>query len=240
MYSFDGRVRYSECDEDGRLSLVSMMNYLQDCSTFHSEELNMGVGWLGEQGLGWILASWLIELDQLPRFGEKIRTSTWCYGIKGLHAQRCFSIEDASGRPVVRADSQWFLFDRNAGKVCRIPESQHCYLTDEPRTDLPPMERKLKLEGEGVKASPILVTKQHLDTNRHVNNAQYVMFALDALAELGHALDVRRITVQYRTMAWLGDKVFPRVYPCEGGYAVELTDGADVTYAIVKLQEAQA
>ena len=57
MYSFDGRVRYSECDGDGRLSLVSMMNYLQDCSTFHSEATGVGLGWLGEQGLGWIVMS---------------------------------------------------------------------------------------------------------------------------------------------------------------------------------------
>ena len=238
MYSFDGRVRYSECDEDGRLSLVSMMNYLQDCSTFHSEATGVGLGWLGEQGLGWILGSWLIEIDELPRFAEKIRTSTWCYSLKGLHAQRCFSFEDSTGRPVVRADSQWFLFDRNAGKVCRIPDSQRVYLSDEPRADLPAMERKIKVEGEGRQASPIQVSEQHLDTNRHVNNAQYVMFALDALAELGHALDVHRIAVQYRTMAWLGDEVHPSVHPCEGGFAVELTDGADVTYAVVKLQEA--
>ena len=31
MYSFEGRIRYSECDEAGRLSLFSLMNYLQDC-----------------------------------------------------------------------------------------------------------------------------------------------------------------------------------------------------------------
>ena len=82
------------------------------------------------------------------------------------------------------------------------------------------------------------MSEQHLDTNRHVNNAQYVMFALDALAELGHALDVHRIAVQYRTMAWLGDKIVPLVHVCEGGYTVELTNGEGATYAVVKLQEA--
>lgn len=238
MYSFDGRVRYSECNEDGRLSLVSMMNYLQDCSTFHSEATEVGLDWLKEQGLGWILGSWLIEIDELPRFAEKIRTNTWCYSLKGLHAQRCFSIEDSTGRPVVRADSQWFLFDRNAGKVCRIPDSQRVYLSDEPRQDLPAMERKIKVDGEGRQASPIQVSEQHLDTNRHVNNAQYVMFALDAIAELGHPLDVHRIAVQYRTMAWLGNKIVPLVHVCEAGYTVELTNGEGATYAVVKLQEA--
>ena len=35
MYSFDSRVRYSECDENGVLALVPMMNYLQDLSLIH-------------------------------------------------------------------------------------------------------------------------------------------------------------------------------------------------------------
>ncbi len=100
------------------------------------------------------------------------------------------------------------------------------------------MERKIKVDGEGRQASPIQVSEQHLDTNRHVNNAQYVMFALDALAELGHPLDVHRIAVQYRTMAWLGNKIVPLVHVCEAGYTVELTNGEGATYAVVKLQEA--
>ena len=34
MYSFDSRVRYSEVDEDRKLSLTGVINYMQDCSTF--------------------------------------------------------------------------------------------------------------------------------------------------------------------------------------------------------------
>ena len=41
MYSFDSRVRYSEVDEDRKLSLTGVINYMQDCSTFQSEDLNM-------------------------------------------------------------------------------------------------------------------------------------------------------------------------------------------------------
>ena len=41
MYTFDSRVRYSETDEEGNLSVVGIMNYLQDCSTFQSEDLKL-------------------------------------------------------------------------------------------------------------------------------------------------------------------------------------------------------
>ena len=236
MYSFEGRVRYSECDENGQLSLVGMMNYLQDCSTFHCEDRASGIRALGEQGLGWILASWQIEVDRLPMFGEKITVNTWCYQMKSLQALRCFTICDEKGAELVRADSQWFVYDLVAGRVCHVPECEQVYLEDTPRAEMPKMDRKLPIEGEGQTTTAITVSEQHLDTNRHVNNAQYVLFAQDALAELGITGELARLDVLYRTMAWPGDTIVPCAHECEGGHVVELTDGAEKTYAIVRLR----
>ena len=39
MYTFTSRVRFSETDENGKLSLAGIMNYLQDCRVFHSEDV---------------------------------------------------------------------------------------------------------------------------------------------------------------------------------------------------------
>ena len=55
MYSFNSRVRYSEVNKDGRLKLVSLLDYFQDCSTFHSEDAGMGTEYLAGQGLAWVL-----------------------------------------------------------------------------------------------------------------------------------------------------------------------------------------
>ena len=43
IYSFDGRVRYSETGENGLLTLPGILNYFQDCSTFQSEEVGLGL-----------------------------------------------------------------------------------------------------------------------------------------------------------------------------------------------------
>ena len=43
MYQFDSRVRYSETDEQGRLSVTGILNYLQDCSTLQSEDIGLGI-----------------------------------------------------------------------------------------------------------------------------------------------------------------------------------------------------
>ena len=56
MYTFDSRVRYSETDEEGNLSVVGIMNYLQDCSTFQSEDLKLGISYLNEEKRAWWLS----------------------------------------------------------------------------------------------------------------------------------------------------------------------------------------
>ena len=236
MYSFSGRVRYSECDETGRLSLVSMVNYLQDCSTFQSVELGEGLGGLSGRGLAWVLANWMIEIDRLPAFGERVTVSTWCYEMSRAHALRNFRIDDEAGSPIVRADSQWFVFDVTRGHAARVPEDQLVYLSDEPRLEMGPLPKRLRTQGEGTPAAAHTVAHCDLDTNHHVNNANYVRFATDALASLGVEAPVGRLQVQYRTMAFAGDEVCPVVSPCEGGWDVRLEGVQGVTFAVVRLQ----
>ena len=53
MYTFDSRIRYSETDETGALSLLGVINYMQDCSTFQSEDIDLkGVETSGKEGHG--------------------------------------------------------------------------------------------------------------------------------------------------------------------------------------------
>lgn len=123
MYTFDSRVRYSETDEEGNLSVVGIMNYLQDCSTFQSEDLKLGISYLNEEKRAWWLSGWQIEILRQPHFGERIRISTWPYGFKGIYGYRNFTIEDEMGNPLVRADSTWFYYDLEKGCPVRVPES---------------------------------------------------------------------------------------------------------------------
>ena len=239
MYAFESRVRYSECDQTGRLSLVSMVNYLQDSSTFQSEELDRGFESLRRRAIAWILATWRIEVERLPRLGERIRVSTWCYDMSRSRALRCFAMADGSGRELVRADSKWFVYDVSSGHVTHVPDDQRIYLSSEPRSQMAPLERHLRPEGEGVVTTASVVRAHNLDTNRHMNNAQYVLLASDAIEELGHAGAVSCVSVLYRRMALLGDVIVPHVSERPGGWDVSLTDDAGESYALVRFEMKQ-
>ena len=77
MYTFDSRIRYSEIDRSGRLSIPAVVDYFQDCSAFQSEELGVGVEYLANKKRAWILNSWQIVLERRPEECEKITVGTW-------------------------------------------------------------------------------------------------------------------------------------------------------------------
>ncbi len=237
MYSFDSRVRYSECADDGRLSVVGLVNYLQDCSTFHSESLGLGLAHMRDNHYAWFLSAWQIVIDEFPRFNDDITVSTWCYGMKRLMASRNFTIRRADGSSCVRADSLWFVYDTEARRPTRIPDSQMPYLTGEPPLDLEETQRRIPVEGDARDASPIVVSEHHLDTNRHVNNAQYISMAIDALDELGVGVEARKIAVQYKTMALLGDTIVPHVHESDRGLVVDLSNESGDTFSVVRLED---
>lgn len=237
MYAFDSRVRYSECDGSGRLSLVSLIDYFQDCSTFQSQELGRGLASLSPRGLAWALTSWHIEVEELPAFGTPVTASTWCYEMTRAHARRNFLLSTADGRTLARADSQWAVFDVVRGRATRVPEDQLVYCTGEDPLDMEPPERRLRPEGTGTPCPELVVRPHSIDTNGHVNNAQYVLFAELALEGLGLRAPTGRVDVNYRAMARLGDVVTPVVYPSGPGWVVDLTAPDGASFALVRFRD---
>lgn len=226
VYSFSSRVRYSEVDESGTLSIYALLNYLQDCSLFQSHELGVGFEHALEVRRRWLLAAWEVEIAHLPYFADEIVVSTWASGFDALYAHRNFTVADAgSGAALVRADSLWFMYDDTLGRPIRPPaeeiEPYRGDLEQDRPLDMPPIHRRIRVEGVGEPAAPLVVTAAHIDTNHHVNNAQYVAMALGVLPEDVGA-HVARLDVQYRRAAVLGDVVCPVVHRCEDGPIVQL------------------
>ena len=235
MYTFDSTVRFSECDESSTLTLVSLINYLQDCSAFHTESLGVGIEFQKERGYAWAITSWRIEIERLPRLCDPITVATFCYDIKGMHALRNYAIFDGSGARLVAADAKYVVFDRSTGKMTRIPESELVYLEDTPRLEMGALEKKILAPGDYTACAPIVISEHQLDYNNHVNNAQYVQMAVDAVPGIAELGVPRAIDVQYRKMAFLGDTVIPRVRIDGSVACIDLSAEDGSSYAIVRL-----
>ena len=53
MYTFDARIRYSEVDSRRRLTVEKLIDYFQDCTTFQSEDLGVGLDFMTARGIAW-------------------------------------------------------------------------------------------------------------------------------------------------------------------------------------------
>lgn len=235
MYTFESRVRYSETDESGLLSVTGMMNYLQDCSTFQSEDLELGISYLKDKNRAWWLNSWHILIDRYPRMGERIRVSTWPYGFKGIFGYRNFTICDEAGAFLVRADSNWFFYDLEKQMPARVTEDEiRGYGHGEEALKLPAAPRKIVLPCSCESREPVSVVRHHLDTNLHVNNAQYVEIAREFLPG---RFAIGQLRVEYKNAAVLGDLIFPRVGRVPEGYVVSLQSKEGNVFANIWLAE---
>lgn len=237
MYEFRSRVRYSETDPKGKLSLTGIINYLQDCSTFQSEAVGLGLDYLNDRHQAWWLSSWQIVIDRYPCLGDEIRIGTWPYDFKGMYGYRNFYIRDMDGNYMVRANSIWFLFDTQAGRPIRAGEDQiRGYGGLEERIPMDYAPRRIALPEEYEEGRPITVARCHLDTNRHVNNAQYVQIAGEYLPD---GIKISELRVEYKKAAYLGDVLIPRISRIQEGYVVALSDSAGNPHAVVWLREEQ-
>lgn len=232
-YEFDGRIRYSEIDHRGTITLPALINYFQDCSIFQSEAIGRGTGRLREEKKAWVLSYWQIIVNRYARLCEKVTTGTFATEFKGLYGYRNFYMNDGSGERIACANSIWVFMDLEKGRPAR-PTAEHIgpYGTCEP-LDMPYEGRKIALPERWETEAPFSVRKYHIDTNEHVNNCQYVQMALEMAPE---DIQVGQARVDYKRSAVLGDMVCPKISKEEGRIVVELCGEDGSPYAIVELK----
>lgn len=234
-FEFDAHVRYSETTHNGTMSLPALIDIFQDCSIFHSEKIGYGPEFLKSEQKAWILTHWHIVVDRYPKLAEQITVGTFASSFKTVSAGRDFYLRSKSGDIIARAHSTWGFMDLAAGKPVR-PAAEHvaAYGLGTP-LEMPKESRKIALPAadELRACDPITVRRDLIDTNEHVNNSQYVRIALSMLPD---EMQPRRVRVDYRRSAVLGDVICPHVAIDPDRTVVLLSDEDGGTYGVVELQ----
>ena len=231
MYSFTSNIRFSEVDSSKRLTLTSLINYFQDCTIFHSESLHAGFEYLEPQHKAWVLSSWQVIIHRLPTFGEKVFVGTWPYNFSSLSGDRNFVLQNEAGENLVVANSFWVFTDTQTGRPSRLdPDYVKLYPMESPLT-MEYAPRKIALPEAYSEEAPFLVTKHHLDTNHHVNNAQYIRMAEDFLPP---SFEVSEFRAEYKKSAKLQDEIHPLVSVSENTCTIVLADAEHKPYTTVQ------
>ncbi len=239
MYTFDSRIRYSEVDKDAYLTIESLIDYFQDCSTFQTQDGPATMEYLKERKIAWVLNSWQIVINRYPRLCEEVTIGTIPYDLKGFFGHRNFFMDTRDGERLAIANSVWTLFDFEKGVPARItPEIVEAYPLEE-RLPMDYGDRKIMVpkEAEVLTGEEILVRSHHLDTNNHVNNGQYIRMAIESLPD--KAIKVTALRAEYKRQALLGDTLLPEIRKVSKNgamtYTINLKDVSNNPVCIVEL-----
>ena len=231
MYQFDSRIRYSEVDKECNLTLTAMMNYFQDCSVAHSESLDRGVRYLSENHMAWVLSSWQICCDNMPRLFDEVTVSTWAYDMKAFYGYRNFTMDRKNGERLAYANSVWVLVDTLTGRPIKVPEDIIDEYGTSPQLEMECSSRKIKVPADMEAGAEMVVPKFFIDSNQHMNNEKYVAIAQELLPA---ECKIKELRVEYKKEAKLGDTIRSSVKKTDEGIVAVLADTEAKPYAVVQ------
>ena len=221
------RIKFSEVGEDERLNIHQLINYFQDCSTFHLTDLNID---LQKMKIGFYMLSWQIELNKLPKLGESVKIVTFMHEGKGAFGYRNYLLYNEQNEVLAYANMSGCFIHTENGSLMKLTKAQHNAYPLGEKLEMDYLPRKI-ITPEFKEVYPeILVSKCHIDIYHHVNNAQYVAIALNYLPQ---DLKYTQLRVEYKQAAKLNDQLIPMTVEENGIYYISLCNEQHQPYVVL-------
>lgn len=175
-------VKSYECDRNGTLRLLTLMNIFQDAADSHASNLGLGMEYCLQHELAWVGSNYHIKITRMPKLHEKITVSSWPAVEKKLGAIREFVIKDEDGEKIITASSQWVLIDFIKKRPVSLRDNLPFYNVIEERALVSDFTRIAELQRSDVEAE-FKVRYDDIDINHHVNNAVYPLWASESVGD---------------------------------------------------------
>lgn len=231
IYEYTTRIRYSEIDKNGTLSIAALLDLFQNSSNFHSEEVGQGFEYLLSINRAWVLSSWQVIINRLPQFNEDVIVQTWSYGIKYTLGFRNFRLITSDGEVLAYANTVWAYIDINTHLPVRCPADIPEKYGTEPPIEMECSNRKITLPENMHKQDDFEVPNYFIDTNDHMNNVKYVLLAQQYLPS---DIKIREIRVEYKKSAQLHDIIHLYTHCSDNIHTIAMLDDDGNTYATVQ------
>lgn len=207
-YSEKFNIRAYEIDSTGRASIISIGNYLQEIAGNHAGILGVSVDKLFKKKLTWVLSRLHFQIDIYPKWRDEITIHTWPSGVHGKFAIRDFEILSSDNKIIGRATTSWMLIDLVKLKPISMPD----FITS---IHLSKKERSLDDNFEKIPgidkinySKKFNVRLSDLDINQHVNNVNYIEWAIESLPlEIRKIYQLSGFEISFRAESKYGDVI---------------------------------
>jgi acyl-ACP thioesterase len=214
MYSYNLKVGYSNTDSSLTMTIPAILDSFEDAATYEAETGPVSMKNLAEMKLVWVLSSWQVVIERRPKLYENIKIITSPYDFKGFLGYRNFWIEGEDGTIDVKASSIWTLLDTEKMRPTKPTEVLLNGYDIRERLDMEYAPRKIAVKGEPSCGESFKIRKYQIDSNKHVNNVEYVKLAMETLP-IDH--EIKEVRVEYKKSAHYGDTLKSLIYNGDDG-----------------------
>lgn len=201
-------VHYYEVDYKKRALVTSIIDYFNDIATIQSEELGIGINYMKENNMAWILYKWDITINKYPLYTDKIIVTTEPCAVKKFYAYRKFSIISQEGEVLANGNSLWLLVDTKKMRPLRV--TQHLIDIygvngcEDEILEIGDIKRLSKKEH----SIDFKVRYSDIDTNGHVNNEKYAAWMIESIPlDIVTNYTLVNIKITYKKETKYGDNI---------------------------------
>lgn len=206
-YIKEFQIPYYDTDKNGIVYPASLLTYMGETSSFHSDALGVGVDELRKNNYGWMLNRWRVKFYKYPKVKDKITVETWTSGFDKFYATREFVIYGTEKNIVGEATTLWIFLDIIKKRPIRIPKEFNGIYNI--------IDEKLlhdffdfNFEFETNTEVDFHVRKTDIDYNNHVNNVKYLNWMLEVIPEeIDNKYFLSEFDIQYKRETKLGDLI---------------------------------
>ena len=207
------KIRYSEMDCDLVLKPGAMLQFLQDLASDNAEQLDFGYSYIIKHNLAWFLLKYRLEFDDYPEGIYDLTIKTEPRGYNKMFAYRDFYISHG-GKCIGKATSTWTLVDLTTKTMANAAEIlvNNKYMVQHEKREDDLNYDKIRLPETFDIQKTFEVRFDDLDVNRHVNNANYIVWAVEPLNfEFRRTHKLKTVDMMYKKEITYGHTVLSQV-----------------------------
>lgn len=176
--------RYYEMNRWGETTPLTMLSLFEETAFSHCDVSGWDVYRLRNAGYGWILIRGGFSMERYPAYREHFTIETWLSASRHFYGNREFIVRGGDGTPIGTAHSLWVFYDLEHRKPVKVLDDILAVWAPDPDRTIP--------RDEDVAAPAITsmdrersydVRLHDIDTNGHVNNVNYLEWALEAVPQ---------------------------------------------------------
>ncbi len=235
------RVRWSELDANGRFAPENYLRYLIETAYDWGDSLGLGKDAYQDLGIYWLIREINLQILDTPQHNDVVDLTIWMVNWQKVRGSRCFEVRNpATGQLLAQGCQKIVVMDQKSNRPTTLGEDFiGVFKLEEPKQiNLPAYS--FSPVNPPAKVTDLQVRWGDLDAQDHVNNAVYLGYARQAVAELANMRSGQPVlapTPSYLQLQYSYPAVWGDILEI-GVYEERTADGQD--YTLVKMAKASS